>query len=631
MASKESGTRGPASNPGTSGAPGGPSTDRWGIDARYVDAGGTEHEIAPDTIARLRELIGEAGGARSAALVVRPGDEAAVTPGTLTLEDGSTIEVEKTLPADLPLGYHSLTGEGGAHAVIVSPGRCRLPARRGWGWAAQLYAARSRESWGLGDLGDLKRLARWSRQDLGADFVLVNPLHAVAPTPAQQPSPYSPTTRRFANPIYLRVEDVPGASAVGAPLEELAAAGRRLNEDRRIDRDEVWRLKRAALEAIWAGGRADPEFRTWYAGADDVREFGVWSALADRHGSDWRDWPTEFARPGSPAVAAFAAEHDDAVQFFSWLQWLMQRQVAAVTEHISLIQDLPIGVDPGGADAWMWQDLLAAGVSVGAPPDEFNRRGQDWGLPPFIPWRLAEAGYRPFVDAIRATLATGGGLRIDHVMGLFRLWWIPAGADPAGGAYVRYPAGDLLDIVALESHRAGAVVVGEDLGTVEPGVRETLAERNVMSYRLLWFEEEPPSVWPEKAMAAITTHDLPTVAGLWDGSDLEHQRDLGLDPNWESTRQIADRLADQGGLAPDASAHEAVEAAHRLLARFPGLLLSATLDDAVAEPARPNVPGADRAENWCLALPTPLEDLETGPLARQIAALLADAAGRSTP
>jgi 4-alpha-glucanotransferase len=607
------------------------STDRWGIDARYVDAGGTERQIAPETIARLRELIGQPASDGGAALVVRAGEEASVGPGTLTLEDGSTLEVEKTLPRDLPLGYHSLQGEGGTHAVIVSPGRCRLPARRGWGWAAQLYAARSRESWGIGDLGDLRRLARWSRRELNADFVLVNPLHAVAPTTPQQASPYSPATRRFANPIYLRVEDVPGAADVGASVEALAEAGRRLNSDRRIDRDQVWRLKRGALQDIWAARREDPEFLAWYANADDVRQFAVWSALADRCGPDWRRWPAAYARPDSPDVAAFATDQADSVRFFAWLQWLIRRQIADVTGHISLIQDLPIGVDPGGADAWMWQDLLAAGVGVGAPPDEFNTRGQDWGLPPFIPWRLAEAGYKPFVDAIRATLATGGGLRIDHVMGLFRLWWIPAGADPADGGYVRYPAADLLDIVALESHRAGAVVIGEDLGTVEPGVRETLAERNVMSYRLLWFEEEPPSVWPEKAMGAVTTHDLPTVAGLWDGSDLEHQRELGLEPNEESTGQIADRLAAMGGLEPDAPAHEAVHAAHRLLAQFPGLLLSATLDDAVAEPARPNVPGADRPENWCLALPVPLEDIEGGLLARQIATLLADATGRPTP
>ncbi len=604
-----------------------PRTDRWGIDDSYEDAGGTLRRIDPDTIAGLRELIGEPGDPNSAAIVVPLGEQAPVSPGTLVLEDGSEIVVADALPADVPLGYHTLHSEGVARAVIVSPGRCRLPEQRAWGWAAQLYAARSRESWGMGDLGDLARIARWSRRDLRAGFVLVNPLHAVAPAGPQQPSPYSPTTRCFANPLYLRVENVPGAADVDG-IADLAAAGRALNADRRIDRDEVWRLKRAALEAIWDRHK-DPEFLRWFADEPEVARFALWSLLAERHGPDWRRWPAECGHPDGQGVVAFAAEHAEDVRFYGWLQWLMRRQIADVTEEISLIQDLPIGVDPGGADAWLWQDLFAPGVSVGAPPDEFNRRGQDWGLPPFVPWKLAQAGYRPFVEALRATVATGGGLRIDHVMGLFRLWWIPEGADPSGGAYVRYPAQDLLDIVALESHRAGAIVVGEDLGTVEPGVRETLAERNILSYWLLWFSEDHPSLGPAKAMAAITTHDLPTVAGLWDGSDLDAQRDLGLDPNDTATKAIADRLSAMGELSDDAGVEDAVRAAHRLLASAPGLLLSATLDDAVAEPARPNMPGTtERPENWSLALSMPLEDLEAASLPRQIAALLADSTER---
>ena len=215
--------------------------------------------------------------------------------------------------------------------------------------------------------------------------------------------------------------------------------------------------------------------------------------------------------------------HTDRVRFHAWLQWLLEQQFREASGDLAVLQDLPIGVDGGGADAWAWQDTLVDGATVGAPPDIFNAQGQTWGSPPFAPWRLRAANYEPFVAAIRATMAGGGGIRIDHVMGLFRLWWIPKGGSPADGAYVRYPADDLLDIVALESHRARSVVVGEDLGTVEPGVREALAEHAVLSYRLLWFEQDDPTSWPALAMGAITTHDLPTITGLWTGIDLEDQ------------------------------------------------------------------------------------------------------------
>jgi 4-alpha-glucanotransferase len=288
-----------------------------------------------------------------------------------------------------------------------------------------------------------------------------------------------------------------------------------------------------------------------------------------------------------------------------------------------VIQDLPIGVNPDGADAWAWQDVLAEGASVGAPPDEFNSQGQDWGLPPFVPWRLREAGYQPLIDTIRATIASAGGLRVDHVMGLFRLWWIPAGAGPTDGGYVRYPADELLDIVALESHRAQAPVVGEDLGTVEDGVREAMAERRMLSYKVLWFESDDPATWPAASMAAVTTHDLPTVVGLWTGTDLDEQARLGLQPNDASTREIHDRVAAACGLDDDAGPDEVVRATHELLARSPSVLLTATLDDAMAEPERPNMPGADQdRDNWSLALPIPLEDLPDQPLARDVATTL---------
>jgi 4-alpha-glucanotransferase len=288
------------------------------------------------------------------------------------------------------------------------------------------------------------------------------------------------------------------------------------------------------------------------------------------------------------------------------------------------MQDLPIGVDPDGADAWAWQDALATGASIGAPPDRFVTRGQDWGLPPFVPHHLRALGYAPFIETIRASLRRGGGLRIDHVMGLFRLFWIPHGLAPAEGAYVRYPADELLAIVALESQRAGATVVGEDLGTIEPGVREQLAAHGILSYRVAWFEPRPPAQYPELAMAAVTTHDLPTIAGLWTGADIREQRRLGLigeDTPLDSTR---DRLSELAGLGDNASVTDVIEAVHARLAEAPSLLVTATLDDALAASERPNVPGtAFERPNWSIPLSLTLEALETAPLPRRIAAILA--------
>ena len=463
--------------------------------------------------------------------------------------------------------------------------------------------------------------------------MLVNPLGAVAPVGTQQPSPYFPATRRFRNPIYLRVEHVPGAKLAREEVARAAAAGAALNERRVIDRDEVWAMKRAALEAIWSAAPERRDFDRWYRRAPaSLEQFATWCVLSEEHGGDWRSWPAELQHPSSHAVAAAAARSVDRQRFHAWLQWLAESQFGAAATHTALVQDLPIGVDPGGFDAWEWQDILATDTSVGAPPDEFNRLGQDWGLPPFIPEKLRAAEYQPFIDTIRASMAAGGGLRVDHVMGLFRLWWIPSGRGPREGAYVRSRADELLGIVALESQRAGAFVVGEDLGTVEDSAREALSRHDVLSYRLLWFEEEDPSRWPRRSLAAVTTHDLPTVTGLWDGSDLEAQRRAGLEPNTASTGAIHGRLAAAAGLDAQASSEDAVVAAYELLARAPSMLLTATLDDAVGEPARPNIPGAAGDNmNWSLALPYRLDEIESHPLAARVAAVLDHAVQGAAP
>ena len=337
----------------------------------------------------------------------------------------------------------------------------------------------------------------------------------------------------------------------------------------------------------------------------------------------WRAWPAEYGHPAAPAVARFAAAEADRVRFHEWVQWLLDRQLERAARHVALVHDFPVGVDPDGADAWAWQDLLALDVSVGAPPDRYIRHGQDWGLPPFIPHRLRAERYEPFIQAIRGTLRHGGGLRIDHVMGLFRLFWVPHGLEPVDGGYVRYPADDLLGIVALESHRARAFVIGEDLGTVEPGVRERLAELSVLSTRVVWFEPEPPERYPELAFAAVSTHDLATIAGVWSGADVDAQVKLGLRPNAEGYAEMRRRLGVLARVPDDADVEHVITGVYRALARAPSRIVTATLDDALAVAERPNMPGTTvEWPNWSLALPVPLETLETAALPRRVAIAL---------
>lgn len=552
------------------------------------------------------------------------------SPGVLTLEDGTTLRVEAAWPPDLPLGYHELRPlpDGPAAWIVVAPARCHLPAGLpAWGWAVQLYALRSRASWGIGDLADLRRLAEWSAGELGAGVLLLNPLHAPLPLAPPEPSPYFPSSRRYRNPLYLRVEAVPGAAEAGLDLDGLAAQGRALAAERRIDRGAVFRLKMAALERLWTrGGGEAPGFRRYRAREGRaLEEFATFCALAERHHAGWPRWPAEHRHPAAPAVARFAADHAGRVGFHAWLQWLLDEQLAAAARPLRLVTDLAVGFDGEGADAWAWQDVLARGVTVGAPPDAFALDGQDWGVPPFAPHRLRAARYRPLIETLRANLRHAGGLRVDHVMGLFRLFWIPAGGSAALGAYVRYPADEILAILALESERAGALVVGEDLGTVAPGVRERLAAERVLSTRVLWFEPGPPATYPVLSLAALTTHDLPTVVGLWTGRDLAEQAAAGLRPSVEGSAALRARLRELAAVAEDAPPWEVTLAAHRRLAEAPSLLVAATLEDALGVAERPNIPGTsgDRRPNWSLALPLPLEEIEAAPGVRALAAILA--------
>jgi 4-alpha-glucanotransferase len=610
------------------------TTDPWGITDGFHDIAGVWHTTSEETRAIIRDTMGDADASAPAPPAVRVVREGATAdlegPAELTLEDGAVVRVSDRLPPDLPLGYHSLRrlADERPSRLIVAPRRCHLPeGTRIWGWAAQLYAARSTESWGIGDLADLRRLARWSAATVGAGMLLINPLSAPTPVAPLQPSPYYPSSRRYRNPLYLRVEETPGADAARLDLDGLTAAGRALNEARRIDRDAVWKLKGQALERLWSSFAGDERFERYRREQGPaLREFATFCALAEQHGAGWQRWPEEYRRPELAAVTRFATERADRIGFHAWLQWLLDEQLARAAPALRLMQDLPIGVDPGGADAWAWQDVLTTDASVGAPPDRYNSDGQDWGLPPFVPHRLAARGYEPFIQTIRAGLRHAGGLRIDHVMGLFRLFWVPRGRTPHQGAYVRYPADDLLAIVALESQRARAIVVGEDLGTVEEGVRERLAEHAILSYRVVWFEPEPPARYPALALAAVTTHDLPTIAGLWTGADLEAQASIGREPNRAGFAEMRERLRRMTDVAEDAPLDEVIARVHQRLAEAPSVIVTATLEDALAVRERPNMPGTvDEWPNWSMALPEPLERLEEASLPREIARAIARA------
>jgi 4-alpha-glucanotransferase len=599
----------------------------WGVDPGYHDLWGNWHEAPDTTLEAVAAAMdaGRGGPPPSPVTFVRQGEPASPgAPGEVRLEDGTQLTFDDGPPRDLPLGYHEVVlGDGPARRLIVTPGRCYLPAGlREWGWAASVYALRSSSSWGFGDLRDLRRLTEWS-SELGAGMVLINPLHATDPYPAE-PSPYSPGSRCWRNPLYLNIEEVPGAELAGDDLEGLAQKGRELNDSRTIDRGAVFELKSAALELLWGRFGGDEDFtRFCQHHGRLLDDFATFVAVAEVHGPHWESWPQELRHPRNEAVKRARADLSRRVDYHKWLQWLIERQLGRASESVRVLHDLAIGVGHGGADAWTWQDIFASGVTIGAPPDDFNLAGQNWGVLPFDPWRLRAADYEPFIALIRSALRNSGGLRYDHVMGLFRLFWIPEGATAAEGTYVRYPHNDLLDIVALESHRAAGVVVGEDLGTVEPSVREELARRALLSYRLMWFEQSAPHDYPELALAAVSNHDLPTVPGVWTGADLADQERAGVRPNYEFAGAIKSKLTAVTGVPAEGAVDDVVAGAYRSLAAAPSMLLAALLEDALSVTERPNLPGTvSEHPNWSLALPYSLEEIAEHPGPRRVAQIL---------
>ncbi len=614
----------------------------------------------PDGAPLSLEILTEGGGRREPRQVEHN------VPATVV--DGEAIgEARFELPADLPLGYHTLRATSGAASaealLVVAPARLELPAnlpQQAWGLTAQLYAVRSRGSWGVGDFADLATLAAWGAE-LGADFVLVNPLHAGEPVPPLEPSPYLPTSRRFLNPLYVRVEAIEEARGLATTpqviIERLAAAARTPGPDGLLDRDPAWRAKLDALELVFAAPRSKPRQEALDAflreQGEPLQQFALWCALHElfshTDGPD-RPWPDWARDPGSSAVAELAEDLSDRVELYAWLQWVADEQLAAAQAAardagmaIGVVTDLAVGVHPAGAEVWTLGDALATEVSVGAPPDAFNQVGQNWCQPPWRPDRLAELGYAPYRAMLQTAFRHAGGLRIDHVMGLFRLWCIPDGSPADRGAYLHYDHEAMVSILMLEAHRAGAFVVGEDLGVVEPSVRDYLRERGILGTSILWFEWEDgapraPETYRELCLASVTTHDLPPTAGYLAGEHVHLRESLGL-----LTRPVGEELdiaarerdavlalaRERGLLADGADERETVEALHALLTRSPSRLVGVAVPDLVGDRRTQNQPGTHREyPNWSVPLSGPdgrpllLEDLPALQRARSLAAAL---------
>ncbi len=607
-------------------------------------------------------------------------------PGTIDLSatplsgkreiDGRPVERRNLRLPALPCGYHrlALSGVAGdlATTLIVAPAQAHLPPAmaaggRVWGIAAQLYALRSARNPGIGEFTDLAELLGWAREQ-GAEAVGINPLHALFPRNPSHASPYSPNSRRFLNPLYLDVTaiaDFAESDAARASWQSRETALRlaAARAEDFVDYDAVAAIKQPVFDALYAnfrdrhrdkpGDTMDRAWREFLArGGLALERFALHAALCEAFGTqDWSVWPPAYHDPASQACAVFAREHADRIGFHLYLQWQCDRQLgdaatrgAAAGLGIGIYGDLAVSTSPDGADVWGAQDIFSAGARVGAPPDPFNEAGQEWGVVPMNPTRMRKTGYADFIALLRANMRHFGALRIDHAMELARLFWIPRGAPTSSGAYVSYPVDDLLAIVALESRRNQCLVIGEDLGTVPDGFRERLAQTAILSYRVLYFEQhdgrfKPPQDYPALAAACVSTHDLPTLKGFWEESDLDDRLRAGVLQSQEEflaarearradKRALLDALAAAGLLPPgvDPAAAEGAPldpalaaAIHRFLARSGSGLFMVQIDDLAGEGAQANMPGTtDSYPNWRRRLHRPLTELAQSATAAQI-------------
>jgi 4-alpha-glucanotransferase len=635
-------------------------------------------------------LVGEDGATRHWETRLQPGRRLK----SHAVSGGFRVAIKLPLPVELELGYYDLTlkvwsngrEETGRSRLIVAPPRGYTPAwmaagRRAWGFSLPLYAVKSRNNWGVGDFADLMEIVRWAGS-LGAAFVGVNPLHAPGGQATADPSPYSPSSRIFLNLLYLNLEMAPEMAGCRPAQDLLAspafqAAKARLAEAALVSYEEIYDLKRRVLELLYQtfcevnGPPEAPrtvrseEFARFAAARGELLDrFGQFAALAEHcQQGDWRRWPEPYRDPHGPAVAGFARDHASATGVFRYGQWLAATQLGQVCQEaqrqglpFTLYEDLAIGASPGGFDTWAHQDLFAQGPAVGAPPDAFNPKGQNWGLPPLIPERLRASGYRFFIDTLRANTPPGGMIRLDHVMGLFRLLWIPQGAAADQGAYVVYPYRELLAILALESVRRRALVIGEDLGTVPPYIRRELAKAGVLSFRVFYFERDghgrflPPEAYPPRAMATVTTHDLPTLAGFWQGHDIALKQALNLYPEphlaetdasdrEQDRRVLVETLRGRGLLAEggssepeanDSGPRDLGEAVLEYLAQSKSALMEVRLEEIFGILEQQNLPGTQKEHpNWRLKLPLPLDQMVESPEPARLAARLNKARGKA--
>lgn len=693
-----------------------------GIETRHTDALGVIHEPDGDTLAAMIAAFGlpaeperaavALAGMREAApfgldpLQVVPAELPALDLGLaeavewrLVFEAGGEVEGwwrpgegALRLPSGAPLGYHRLElsarGAAAGVTVAVAPAACYLPpalqpGARSWGLTTQLYGLRGGLSWGMGDFTDLAQLSR-AAGSLGAVTVGVNPLHALFASEPRHSSPYSPSARSRLDYLYIDPVAMPGFAddpAISALAPPAALASVRRGE--MVDHAAVAALKRPVLEALWRRFRdIDLKKRTKHGAAFRVfrrdggralEAFATFEALhEERNGAHgqffWRDWPEALRDPRSAAVARFVVSHKDRVGFFQFLQWQADAQLGAAAEAgraaglaLGLYRDLAVGVNPHGAEAWANRGLVVPGMAIGAPPDALSRAGQDWGLAPVNPLALRQHGFQPFIAALRDNMRHAGVLRIDHVMALARLYWVPAGRSAVAGAYVRYPFAELLRLVALESHRQRCAVIGEDLGTVPSGFRETMRDANVLSYRVVMFERQQdgnfisPGEYPPLAAASAATHDLATLKGFWLGRDIAWRQRLDLYPDEAAEKadlsdrhtarwQLLEALARDGLIAwerfgeflpTDAEpvyTMELGEAILAFLARSRARLMLVQLEDVAGEEEQANLPGtSDVHPNWRRRLSESLDAILASPEMQRIAALMRTERGRAAP
>jgi 4-alpha-glucanotransferase len=571
------------------------------------------------------------------------------------------------VPVDVLPGYHELRVEISGRAdrclVILAP-QCFVPpaieqGRRLWGVAVQLYGLRSRDNWGIGDFDDLELLTRWLGAH-GAAFVGLNPLHACATADPEAASPYSASSRHFLNVLYIAVPAVPefeDCTAARARAEDPAFADRlaRLRALAHVDYRGVAQAKFEILELLYrdfrdrhlsVGSARAREFRAFAAGAGAALQMHARFEALDRHfratlgtPSGWLNWPAEFHDVDGAAATAFAEQHAEQIEFHAYLQWLAHEQLAGAQAlardlkmPIGLYGDYAVGANPSGSETWADRSSYCLGAEIGAPPDPLALKGQGWGIAPQDPRTLELGRLQSFVQLIRHNMRYFGALRLDHVMALFRLWWIPAGCTPAAGAYVHYPLNALMGVLALESQRCGCLVVGEDLGVVPEEIRRAMPEFRLYQYKVLLFEKidgrfRRPDEFAARALATSTTHDLPTLRSYWEGHDIELRRHLNLYPSAEIHGEVLrEREHDRAalldalraeGLAPSHPATpqepfsaELAQAAHLYLARSRSMLAALQLEDLLGMVEPVNVPGTHREHlNWSRKLTADLDDM----------------------